>query len=114
MGKRQRPVKRLKRLKAERASGRAAHAGQTRLTTHSIGVLPILNRILEQMKLEPLMNDALFGVVLVPALLMLGVGHAVPGLFIHSPLYNDLFPGRRWRSNFARRPRRHFPPERIR
>lgn len=59
MGKRQRPVKRLKRLKAERASGRAAHAGQTRLTTHSIGVLPILNRILEQMKLEEFLQDYL-------------------------------------------------------
>ncbi len=59
MGKRQRPVKRLKRLKAERASGRTAHAGQTRLTTHSIGVLPILNWILEQMKLEEFLQDYL-------------------------------------------------------
>jgi len=59
MGKKPRRVKRLKRLKAERASGRAARAGQTRLTTHNVGVLPILNRILEQMKLEEFLQDYL-------------------------------------------------------
>jgi len=59
MAKGQRRVKRLKRLKAERASGRAARAGQTRLTTHNVGVLPILNRVLEQMKLEEFLQDYL-------------------------------------------------------
>ena len=59
MAKGQRRVKRLKRLKAERASGRAARAGQTRLTTHNVGLLPILNRVLEQMKLEEFLQDYL-------------------------------------------------------
>jgi len=51
--------RRSKRLKADRASGRAAHSGQTRLTTHSVGALPILNRVLEQMKLKEFLQGYL-------------------------------------------------------
>ena len=50
---------RSKRLKADGASGRAARTGRTRLTTHSIGPLPILNRVLEQMKLEEFLQEYL-------------------------------------------------------
>ena len=56
MGKQPR---RSKRLKAKSVSGRPARAGQNRLTTHNVGVLPIRSRILEQMKLEEFLPDYL-------------------------------------------------------
>ena len=51
--------RRSKRLKADGTSGRAARSGQTRLITHSVGALPILNRVLEQMKLEEFLQGYL-------------------------------------------------------
>jgi hypothetical protein len=41
-----------KRVKADQRSGRLACSHKDTLTTHSVGALPILNNILEQMKLE--------------------------------------------------------------
>lgn len=41
-----------KRVKADQSSGRLACSDKDSLTTHSVGALPILNNILERMKLE--------------------------------------------------------------
>jgi transposase len=49
MAKRKRP---LKRVKADQPSGRRARSAKQTLTTHLVGALPILNQILEDMKLE--------------------------------------------------------------
>ena len=50
---------RPKRLRADHVSGRAARRGETALTTHSIGALPILNAILDEMKLDQFLEGYL-------------------------------------------------------
>ena len=56
MAKRKQP---FKRVKAEQASGRVARSSGQTLTTHAVGALPILNHILERMRLEEFLEGYL-------------------------------------------------------
>jgi hypothetical protein len=50
---------RPKRVKADRPCGDAARAQGHTLTTHGVGALPMVNRILEEMKLEEFLTSYL-------------------------------------------------------